>query len=882
MTDFSTLTPYELGETNQQEAIPFLLAYLEKGEDNEKRLAASAIAKLAKQLSDECKEALPFLLQNLSSEQSQVRQYTLKAIHTLALKKGDVTKEDVALIEKIKETDPKEYNQSSARKIIEQWSSMIERGESTVTNQPASQNSPSSTTKKEIEEAELANTQTTVELVSDEQVDAPYFRALEAKGIKLNEPQLHAVRHFNGSSLVLAGAGSGKTRVLSTRAGYLISVHKVNPKQILLLTFTKKAAEEMKERIADLPGLSQSLVRGITSGTYHSIFLRILRSQGDNRRILSSERQKHTSLKIIMKELQMDDYEPESLLEVLSHYKNNMTQVHQIPVKSSVDKEVKKILQKYEQMKQTNGYMDFDDILLDAYFFLRQNPNYLRLLQQRFAYVLCDEWQDTNPIQYELVQMIAKLQDNLFVVGDDDQTIYEFNGADSSIILNFTKDYPKAKTFHLNINYRSTTSIVGLANKVIAFNEKRYQKKLKATKEREDEPSFLRLDSSDQEAEMIIEKMLHDVKQGKRSFRDFAILYRTNSYNRAIFDQLVLKDIPFVIYGDSNSFYEQSVVKPVIDHLRLAMDGQDIEAVKGVLPSLYLNREKLTAFIQDRERFDPKETLLMHAIDYPNLKEFQKNQILHRIKLIQNLKDMKPIKAVQAIRKVYDKYLDALQEKNVTVHKEMLKETLFEIESAAKRFDTIHNFLAFVTEIITKNQQMEEMRKDLKVDAVKLMTIHKSKGLEFPVVYLVGASEDILPHSSVENGQEIEGERRLAYVAITRAEEELYVSSPAQYRGGKVGASRFMKEAFSIPEEQTSEKSRATKRVSINKNPSKKSAATVPKQTAKVLAWDCTSVTCNAWIRITSHEDTIQEQKQCPICGEAMEQREKEVTVKQK
>ncbi|UOQ83571.1 UvrD-helicase domain-containing protein [Gracilibacillus salinarum] len=872
--DFSTLTPYELGETNDQEAIPFLLTYLQEGKDNEKRLAASAIEKLAKPFSTACKQALPFLLQNLSSEKSQVRQYTLKAIHALPLNIDEITEQDVALMASIQEQDPKDYNQSIAAHIAKKWSALIASG--TPSSLPTF---PVGASKKEIAKAPIADSKTTVELVADDEPDRYYFRALEQEGIKLNQPQLDAVRHFQGSCLVLAGAGSGKTRVLSTRAGYLISVHKVNPKQILLLTFTKKAAGEMKERMSGLPGLTPAMAGRMTSGTYHSIFLKILRSQGDTRRIITAEKHQHTSLKIIMKEMGIDDYEPESLLEILSHHKNNMTPVEEIPVHSANDKEVKDILQRYEQMKRANGFMDFDDILLDAYFFLQQHPNYLSLLQQRFAFVLCDEWQDTNPIQYQLVRMIAKPQNHLFVVGDDDQTIYEFNGADSSIILNFTKDYPKAETFHLPINYRSTTSIVGLANKVIAFNNKRYQKKLTATKESSHAPSFIRPDSSDEEAEIIIENMLLAVQQGKRQFSDYAILYRTHSYNRAIFDQLVLKEIPFITYGNANTFYEQSIVKPVIDHLRVAMDGTDIEAVQGLLPSLYLNRERVTSFIQQKEQANPKKRVLMHAIDYPNLKAFQKAQIVDRIKLIQKLKEMKPVQAVRAIRTVYDKYIEANPRKNMTVHKEMLKETLLEIESAAKRFDTIAAFLAFVDEIIAKNKRMEEIRKDPEADAIRLMTIHKAKGLEFPVVYLIGASEKILPHSSVTDDEGIEGERRLAYVAITRAEQVLYVSSPATYRGGKADVSRFMKEVFSNQEQQAQRK-----RVAINKKPASpkenKSTSTVTKQTATVLAWDCTSTSCPAWVRITSHEESLLEEKQCPVCGEVMEKGEKEVTVK--
>ncbi|QHE51630.1 UvrD-helicase domain-containing protein [Pontibacillus sp. HMF3514] len=743
---------------------------------------------------------------------------------------------------------------------------------------------PEGATRKEIYEAKRANTKTTVELVRDDEPDAYYFRSLEQKGLKLNEPQLKATRHLEGPALVLAGAGSGKTRVLSSRAGYLLSIHSVNPKQILLLTFTKKAADEMKERIGLLPGLSPKNVREITTGTYHSIFLKLLKGRGDSRNILSNEKRKHIYLKNIMREMNVkDDYEPESLLAILSHYKNNMISVEGLPSQTQVETEVKDILTRYEKIKHQEGYMDFDDILLDAYHLLKQDQHVCDMLQKRYSFVLCDEWQDTNPVQYELIKMIAAPQNNLFVVGDDDQTIYEFNGADSSIILNFNKQYPNTKTYKLDINYRSTTKIVGLANKVISFNKQRYEKTLQASKENESSPYFLRPKDPNEEAEEIVQNIVNEVKEGNRAYRDFAILYRANSNSRAIFDQFVLQGIPFVTYGDTNTFYEQSIVKPVIDHLRLAQDTKNMDAVYGMLPTLYLNREKTSDFIWNKESRQPKENLLSHALDLQYLKEFQKKQIQERIQLLERIKKMKPLEAVREIRSFYDKYLEANEKKNLTMHKEMVKDTLSEIESSASRYKTIDDFLAFVDEIIEKNKDMVALRKNPEADVVKVMTIHKSKGLEFPVVYLIGASENVLPHRSALDANErkdmvidskkkitaaIEGERRLAYVAITRAEEELYISSPCTFREKQVPISRFIMDVFS-PEQRNIKYAKKDKK---NKNRDQTSGEKV-----SVLVWACTSDDCIAWKRIETYKDTLVKSIDCPLCGGTMVQGNREV-----
>jgi len=823
----------------------------------------------------------------VESPAPQVRQYTLKAILSLPLDKLDVSKRDISAIQQIKDEDPQSYNQVLAKKICDKWGcheQVLEEESQGV------QLFPQGATRKVLHQADLANTFTTVELVQDGDDDAFYFRTLENSGVKLNEPQLQATRHLDGPALVLAGAGSGKTRVLSSRAGYLMSVHSIHPSQILLLTFTKKAADEMKERIASLPGSSQNRAKGVRTGTYHSIFLALLRSTGDRRAILSNEKRKHIYLKNIMRDKNVrEDYEPESLLSILSHYKNSMVSVEGLPSQTPAEQEVKDILRAYEKVKKQEGYMDFDDILLDAYFLLQEETQLRQRVQQQYAYVLCDEWQDTNPIQYELVKMIASPHNHLFVVGDDDQTIYEFNGADSSIILNFSKHYPQTKTYKLDINYRSTTSIVGLANQVISFNQKRHYKSLKAMKDDESGASFIRPNNPNDEAERIVQNILSDVQEGRRPYKDFAILYRANSNNRAIFDQLVLQDVPFVTYGDANTFYEHAIVKPVIDHMRLAQDSFNMDAVRSILPTLYLNRERTSDFIMKKAKSESDKPLLFHALDLPQLKGYQQKQVRERIQLLKRLEKMKPVQAVREIRTFYDKYLDAQEQRNGTMHREMIQETLAEIESSAIHYDSIPEFLKFIDEIIEKNKEMEKLRKDPAANYVKLMTIHKSKGLEYPVVYLIGASETVLPHRSALDADEkkdmqiqtsnladaaLEGERRLAYVAITRAAEELYISSPSVYHEKRVPVSRFIMDVFS---DQPYKEDKSMKQ---SKSGAQRDNKKTADSKASILVWDCSSETCIAWKRIETYEETLLEAVECPLCGEEMRQGVREVVEK--
>ncbi|WP_280770836.1 UvrD-helicase domain-containing protein [Salipaludibacillus daqingensis] len=757
-------------------------------------------------------------------------------------------------------------------------------------NLNAYQTYPKGAKKLELALAELASNKSSVDLVSDQESDAFYFRSLEATGMQLNQSQIDAVRHYQGSALVLAGAGSGKTRVLTSRTGYLISVHNVNPKNILLVTFTKKAAEEMKDRIAKLPGLSKQMVNGITAGTFHSIFYRLLKSQGYNQQILSSEKQKQIAIKMILKQRKLQDlYEPETLLAILSSHKNNMKTVQDIQAENSLEKEIKAVLTEYESWKQQKQLLDFDDMLLEAYKLLKTDERLLTAMQKRFQYLLCDEWQDTNRIQYELIKMIAKPSNHLFVVGDDDQTIFSFNGADSSIILRFSDDFPEVKKITLDINYRSTSHIVSLSNNVIKNNELRHKKTLKTSKDPDQKPIYLSPDTTDDEAKWLVEKIIKDVQFGKRKYSDIAILHRTATNSRAIFDQMVLKKIPFITYTKGETFYEHGIVKPVLDYLRLSLNPQNKIALENILPSMYLNRENTIKYIETEEMFTPEKKLVNYLLRLPHLKDYQKKQINQRMKMIDKLHELSPTSAIKEVRSFYDKYLEANDRKTLTTDKEMMKETLSELLTSAKKFSSVKEYIQFIDEINYKHNQMFNQRNKMENDVISLMTIHRAKGLEYPVIYLIGASETILPHSSALEADErkdlliagegkkkiecaVEEERRLMYVAITRAKEEIIISSPSLYRGRKVAVSRFIMEAYGVDKVTRSHEE-------MNKTSKKRKSNPINREFKLVnaLVWECTSSRCNGWKQVNKNEKETLDPKVCPLCKGVMEKKEREV-----
>lgn len=760
-------------------------------------------------------------------------------------------------------------------------------------------NIPLGATGERIPQAAVASAQTSKELVKREEGDSAYFRRLEEGGILLNRPQIAAVRHHKGPLLTLAGAGSGKTSVLICRTGYLLSVRGVSPSQLLLLTFSSKAAAEMRERIALLPGVSTADVARLQARTFHSFFLFFLRRQGLQQEIFSETRRQHILLKQIMRELGLpkDAYPPETLLSLLSSCKMNMGTVEDLPEGTTAEKEMKSILEIYEQWKLDNFKIDFDDVLLIAYRMLKERPELLQELQMRYLYVMVDEFQDTNALQYELVKMVAHPQHNLMVVGDDDQTIYSFNGARSEFILEFEKLYPGARVITLDINYRSGPAIVGLGNGIIKHNTRRRSKTLQAAKGSGSQPRYMRPQTADEEAEQMIEHILNEVSSGKREYSDFAMLYRASSSNRAVLELLLLRDIPYIDYGEGQLLYEHWLISPVVDHLRLSLNRRNFAAMENILPTLYMNREKGMNHIRQMEARQPKQGPLIHLLSMPGMEDFKGTKLRDRLDLIRNIRELTPIQAIRQIRtQFYDYFIEANERHQATLHRETLKEMLDELESSAARFDSIPAFLDFIDNVTERNEHNRQPGTKEQGNRIALMTIHKSKGLEFPVVFLIGASEGILPHSSALEGDRLkdrklaagssgasslaalEEERRLAYVAVTRAREELFISSPAQHRGKKAEVSRFMLSAFRSAVSSTAATT-VSRTVTTRSLPTSR-ATTTKTKTHVVPVWNCTGNSCPGWTRMKAGgaEDHLTS-KPCPLCSSPMAKDQREVPV---
>ncbi|WP_425313191.1 ATP-dependent helicase [Paenibacillus mangrovi] len=674
---------------------------------------------------------------------------------------------------------------------------------------------------------------TSRDLVKDHAKDAFFFRELERHGILLNAPQIKAVRHGEGPMLILAGAGCGKTTVLAARTAYLIAVRGVPASSILLVTFTSKAAREIKERIGRMPGVNPAAARSVEARTFHSFALMLLRRSGCKEQIMGEFNAQHTIMKMVLRRQDPSQtYQPETLLAALSAWKMQGQGVEELPEKTADEASVKRILEAYESWKQERHLWDFDDILLQ----LRRRMDdrlFLKRLQNRYAWLMVDEFQDTNTVQYELVQYLAAAHRNLSVVGDDDQTIYTFNGARQESILEFDKLYPESKIVTLDINYRSDSRILGLGSAIVRHNRFRRDKVLKAAGPAGQMPFYALPSHPEEEALWVVNHITQQVQARNVTYKDIAILHRTAGSSRAVLEQLLLRDIPFVQYGSSSVFYDQTLIKPLMDHLRLSLNPRRMESLPGAIGPLYVPKEEGQAFILAQEKETRKKYPLIHLTRWNRLQPFQQTAVKERIKLIKSLQKMKPAYAIQEMRRLfYDKYIQAGDPLVYTQYKEMVLDSLEELESAAARFDTIEQFVTYADELSLRHAQMELLKDESDGDAVQLMTIHRAKGLEFPYVYWIGASEGILPHSTAlkEKPPEemkaaaagkteqnvcdaaLEEERRLAYVAVTRAKERLYISSPAYYHGKPSAPSRFLLEAYGIKKSSIDAPSRKTGR----------------------------------------------------------------------
>ena len=628
----------------------------------------------------------------------------------------------------------------------------------------------------------------------------------------LNNKQKEAVLATQGPCLVIAGAGSGKTKVLTHKIAYLMAEENVLPWNILAITFTNKAANEMKQRVENLVG---DATKDIWMGTFHSICVRILRKfidriGFDNSFLIFDTSDQKTVIKECLKSLNIDDklFSDKGVLAEISNAKNEMLEPKAYGVKYAGDYRKSKIAEIYElyqrRLKENNA-IDFDDIINNTIKILTENPDILEYYTEKFKYVLVDEYQDTNKAQFTLVTILASKYGNITVVGDNDQGIYSFRGADISNILNFEKDFPGTNIIKLEQNYRCTGNILKAANSVIKHNEAKYDKKLWTENGEGSLPCIYQGDDEYDEARYIIEQINHLKREELDHYSDFAILYRMNSQSRAIEDILRREDMPYKIIGGLK-FYERKEIKDAISYLRLIANPADNISLKRIInePKRGIGKtsiDNIQAIAQ--EQGTSMYEIIKHAEQYGlnrvflNAKEF--------IEIIEELRNKKEnVLISELLKETLNKtgYTKALELEN-TIEAESRIQNLEELVTVAMEFEEefAENSLNDFLESITLSSDIDNLEQT--DDMVTLMTLHSAKGLEFPAVFLVGMEEGIFPgYQSIGEPKELEEERRLFYVGITRAKKKLFLTCAKRrtiFGSTSYNAiSRFVKE---IPEE---------------------------------------------------------------------------------
>ena len=640
----------------------------------------------------------------------------------------------------------------------------------------------------------------------------------------LNESQFEAVTTLQGPLMVLAGAGSGKTRVLTMRIAHLIT-NGIDPFNILALTFTNKAAKEMKERIAKVVG--QSNARSLWMGTFHSVFARILRSEAHylgypSNFTIYDQQDALNVIRKVLKDMNIDAdlYKPKKVQARISNYKNNLITVKAYfnnPELMEADekanmKHIGQIYQRYVEQCYKNGSMDFDDLLLKTNELLTRFPEVLAKYQDRFRYILVDEYQDTNHSQYLIVKALASKFENICVVGDDAQSIYSFRGANIYNILNFKKDYTEAVTVSLEQNYRSTQNIVNAANVVISKNLQQFKKNVFSENEEGEKIKIYRSLSDADEANFVAGNIWELRNTEQKMFRDFAILYRTNSQTRAFEDALRRKNIPYKVYGGL-SFYQRKEVKDLIGYLRLLVNENDSEALMRIInyPARGIGettQNKLIVFA-DAQNLPVSAVLDNLGMYSPQLKF--NNGVLTKLSDFWSM-----IKAFQVLLKTETAYSVAMEVAKRSGLIKFLKDD--QTPEGISRVENVQELMNSMQGFIEEQQQIEDgdpslpnflenialsadtQKKDNdEDDMVSLMTIHLSKGLEFPVVHLVGLEENLFPSfMSSATREDLEEERRLFYVALTRAEKQVFFSyAISRFQWGKITdaePSRFLSE----------------------------------------------------------------------------------------
>ena len=602
---------------------------------------------------------------------------------------------------------------------------------------------------------------------------------------RLNKNQKDAINHIDGPCMVLAGPGSGKTRVITYRIANMVVNHNIRPTSILAISFTKASSTEMKNRAISLS--QDPRINKVTYGTFHSVFFRILRHfEKYNLDSILDEKSKRLAIKGILKSLNVENGEDDEvvgqLINEISFVKNELMDKGDFNSEVVSKDEFIKAYNLYEEHKHQIKKIDFDDMLLRTYYLLKNNSKALETVRSVYRYILVDEFQDINKVQFEVLKLISNPQNNIFVVGDEAQRIYGFRGARPDFLLEFEEYFSGTKKVMLDINYRSKGEIIDVANRLIEKNSNRYEKVIKCSQGNGGNISYIAPKDSEEEAVLIGKEILEEIKKDFVEYSDFAVIYRTNIQSRALVDVFMDMRIPFVVKDSIVTIYDHWAAQDILAYLRLGLDSSLSKDWVRIInkPFRYISRDSINS-IKDEKDFI---NALITKCNDPDID-------------LSYLKTLNPQNAISYIRTSleYDMYiLDYCS--NRKIKSNGLIEILNELESSATNFKTIKEYLDHIDRV--KSEVVGNKNKD-QGDGVIFTTMHSAKGLEFKNVYIIGVNEGTIPHEKSydldddsKKDEQIEEERRLMYVAITRAEDKLCISSPQNKYGRKVSVSTFI------------------------------------------------------------------------------------------
>ena len=588
--------------------------------------------------------------------------------------------------------------------------------------------------------------------------------------------------------MVLAGPGSGKTFVITHRIKYLIEGSGINPAHILVVTFSRAAAKEMKDRFEKLQGKSH-----VTFGTFHSVFFSILKTAyGFSAEQIASDELRYTLIKELIKknEIVNEDINTLSgnLLNEIALIKQDNINIKNYYSNSIASDTFKKLYKEYEAELETRNKLDFEDMLSLTYELLSERKDILTAVQNRYQYILVDEFQDINFLQYNIIKLMAGKKQNITVVGDDDQSIYRFRGARPEIMLGFERDFRNVSKVFLDINFRSTTQIVDASTKLISFNSKRFPKTFKANNGSGAPVSVIEFKNPFAEVNSIIKDIKEYIK-AEQDINNIAVLYRTNLSPRLLIERMMKNNIPFTIRDSIPNLFEHWVSKDIISYIKLAINlgnKNDLLRISNK-PNRYISRDSLSSSKANIETL----------FDYYDDKSYMIKRIIELREHLRTIKNLKPATALRYIRNVvgYDEYIEEYCDMN-GIESDDCYTVLGDLENSASEFNTFSDWFVHMEEY--KEELIEARKKSNEDDiGVRLMTFHSSKGLEFDIVYIIDVNEGSVPYKKAKGADEIEEERRMFYVAMTRARHKLFICYCKENFGKSIGKSDFIVELSS-------------------------------------------------------------------------------------